>query len=308
MTSETVILATRNSPLALWQAETTAARLRAAFPGLNVTLLEVKTVGDRVLDRPIAAVGSQGVFTVEVDRAVQEGRAHAAVHSLKDLATTDAEGLALGAVLARGPAEDVLVSPRHRTLDLLPRDAVVATGSLRRRAMLLRERPDLRFVDARGNIATRLAKLDAGECAGMVLARAGLERLGLAARVTETFSVERLLPAVGQALVGITCRVDDAATRAKLAAIADPLGLACGRAERALLRTLRGGCHAPVGGHATIRDGALRLRARVLSADGAREIEDEATGAVEGAEALGVALAERMIGRGAAALLAEGRS
>ena len=308
MTHETLTLATRNSPLALWQAETAAALLKAAHSGLAVVLLEVKTVGDRVLDRPIAEVGTQGVFTVEVDRAVQEGRADAAVHSLKDLATADASGLVLGAVLSRGEAEDVLVAPRHKTLDLLPRAAVVATGSLRRRAMLLRERPDLQFVDARGNIATRLAKLDSGECAGMVLARAGLRRLGLAERITEVFSVDRLLPAVGQALVGVTCRAGDARVLGRLAAIADPTGFACGRAERALLRTLRGGCHAPVGGFAVVSGDRITLRARVLSRDGAREIEDAIGGPAAEAESLGVALAERMIARGAAKLLEESRA
>lgn len=308
MTHETLTLATRNSPLAIWQAETAASLLRAAHPGLTVALLEVKTVGDRVLDRPIAEVGTQGVFTVEVDRAVQEGRADAAVHSLKDLATADSDGLVLGAVLLRGEAEDVLVAPKHKTLDLLPRAAIVATGSLRRRAMLLRERPDLQFVDARGNIATRLAKLDAGECAGMVLARAGLQRLGLAGRITEIFSVDRLLPAVGQALVGITCRRDDARVRARLEAITDAAGYASGRAERALLRTLRGGCHAPVGGFAVVRGDQMTLRARVLSRDGAREIEDAISGPAAEAESLGVALAERMIARGAAKLLEESRA
>ncbi len=308
MTHETLTLATRNSPLAIWQAETAASLLRAAHPGLTVALLEVKTVGDRVLDRPIAEVGTQGVFTVEVDRAVQEGRADAAVHSLKDLATADSDGLVLGAVLLRGEAEDVLVAPKHKTLDLLPRAAIVATGSLRRRAMLLRERPDLQFVDARGNIATRLAKLDAGECAGMVLARAGLQRLGLAGRITEIFSVDRLLPAVGQALVGITCRADDPRVRARLAAITDAAGHASGRAERALLRTLRGGCHAPVGGFAVVRGDQMTLRARVLSRDGAREIEDAISGPAAEAESLGVALAERMIARGAAKLLEESRA
>ena len=308
MSEATITLATRASPLALWQAEAVKAALQKAEPGLAVALYEVKTVGDRVLDRPIAAVGSQGVFTVEVDRAVQEGRADAAVHSLKDLATTCAEGLVLGAVLRRGPVEDVLVSPKHRTLDLLPRNAVVATGSLRRRAMLLRERPDLTFVDARGNIATRLAKLDAGECRGMVLARAGLERLGYGARMTEVFATTRLLPAVGQALVGVTCRADDATTQRRLAAFSDADGFTCGTAERALLRTLRGGCHAPVGGHATLAAGRLTLQGRVLATDGGREVADEIAGAASDAEALGVALAERMIARGADRLLAESRA
>jgi hydroxymethylbilane synthase len=308
MSGSTIVLATRNSPLALWQAHAYAAALRAAEPGLEVRLLEVKTVGDRVLDRPIAEVGTQGVFTVEVDRAVQDGRAHAGVHSLKDLATTDADGLRLAAVLPRGPVEDVLVAPRWKTLDLLPRNALVATGSLRRRSMLLRERPDLRFVDARGNIATRLSKLDAGDCDAMVLARAGLVRLGYGDRVTETFGVHRLLPAVGQALVGATCRADDAETAGRLAAICDPVGFRCGVAERALLRTLRGGCHAPVGGHAVPADGALRLRGRVVAKDGSREIEGEIAGAPEDAERLGVALAEDLLRRGADRLLAEARA
>ncbi|HYC76034.1 MAG TPA: hydroxymethylbilane synthase, partial [Planctomycetota bacterium] len=202
----TLRLATRGSPLALWQAEAVAAALRRDDPALEVRLVEVKTEGDRVVDRPIAEVGVQGAFTVEVDQAVRDGRADAAVHSLKDLATTPTPGLALAATLPRGSAEDALLAPRFGAFERLPPEAVVATGSPRRRAQLRRLRPDLRFVDVRGNIATRLARLDSGACDAMVLARAGLERLGLAARISETFSFERVLPAAGQALVGVTCR------------------------------------------------------------------------------------------------------
>lgn len=307
MTARPFVLATRGSPLALWQAEAVRTALLAGGAAPDVRLHEVKTAGDRVLDRPIAELGGQGAFTVEVDRAVRDGAADAAVHSLKDLTTTCAEGLVIGAILRRGPPEDVLISPKHRTLDLLPRDAVVATGSLRRRAMLLRERPDLRFVDVRGNIATRLDKLDAGECRGMVLARAGLERLGCGGRATEVFSVDRLLPAVGQALVGVTCRADDARALELLGAISHPEGFACGTAERALLRALRGGCQAPVGGHATVVAGRLTLKCRVLSKDGRHEVAGEIAGPVAEAERLGVALAERLVADGADRLLAEVR-
>jgi hydroxymethylbilane synthase len=306
MSATTITLATRASPLARWQAEAAADALRRA--GAEVRLLDVKTVGDRVLDRPIAAVGAQGVFTVEVDRAVQDGAADAAVHSLKDLATTCAEGLVLAATLPRGPVEDVLVAPKHRTLDLLPRGAIVATGSPRRRAMLLRERPDLKFVDARGNLATRLEKLDAGESRALVLARAGLERIGLGGRITEVFATHRLLPAVGQGLIALTCRADDAATRARLSAISEPGGFACGIAERALLRTLRGGCHAPIGAHAETVGGSLALEARVLAADGSREIADRIAGPPAEAEDLGRRLAERLIAAGADRLLSESRA
>jgi hydroxymethylbilane synthase len=296
-------LATRGSPLALWQARAYAAALKAVEPSLDARILEIKTSGDLLLDRPIAEVGTQGVFTVEIDRAVQDGRADLAIHSMKDLATTDAEGLVLAGALPRGPVEDALIAPKYGSFDALPKDAVLATGSARRRAMLLRSRPDLRFIDARGNVATRLSKLDSGEADGMILALAGLERLGLSARVDEVLPVSRALPAVGQALVAATCRADDVEVREWTKRASDARALACGVAERAFLRTLRGGCRAPIGGLATLQGENLRLVGVVLSVDGRHEVGAAVEGAIEDAAALGESLARRLLRRGAASLL-----
>lgn len=292
-------IATRGSPLALWQAETVAALLRAADPAVETRFEIVKTTGDVVLDRPIADVGPVGVFTKEVDRRVVDGRADLAVHSLKDLATTLEAGLVLGAHLSRGPVEDVLVAPVHRTLAQLPKGAVVATGSPRRRAMLLRARPDLSIVDARGNVATRVARADGVEVHATILARAGLTRLGAVDAITEVLPIELMLPAVGQAIVGVTCRSGDRTTRALLARIDDGASRACAAAERALMRTLKAGCHAPVGGHATVDGETLRLEARVLSLDGAECLEGSMEGSPSDAEGLGAELANELLRRGA---------
>lgn len=296
-------LATRGSPLALWQAETVASMLRSTDSSLDVRLEIVKTSGDVVLDRPIPELGATGVFTKEVDRRVVEGRADAAVHSLKDLATVLETGLVLGAHLPRGPVEDVLVAPIHRTLDALPKGAVVATGSLRRRAMLLRARPDLVVVGSRGNVATRIAKADGVGVHATVLARAGLMRLDAESAITEVLPTSLVLPAVGQAIVAVTCRGDDLSTCARLAAIDDPVARACAAAERALLRALRAGCHAPVGGFAVVVDGVLRLEGRVLDANGSQSVEGLAVGSPSEAESIGERLAEDMARRGAARLL-----
>lgn len=301
-----MILATRGSPLARWQAEAVQAAL-AHRAGAQASMLFVATTGDHVQDRPISAVGPIGVFTKEVNAAVLDGRADAAVHSLKDLATTLDAGLALAAVLPRGPAEDVLVAPRSGTIAALAAGARVATGSVRRRAMLLRERRDLVCVDIRGNVGTRLEKLARGEADALLMARAGLERIGLAAHITEVLELTRFLPAGGQALVGITCREDDTATRAALARINDADGFACALAERAVLAGLRAGCHAPVGVHAVIEGTAaarmLRVSARVLAHDGTQEIGLALTDAPVNAVAAGHRLAAQLLALGAQTLL-----
>ena len=298
-------LATRASPLALWQARAARARLLEAGAEA-VELLEVRSSGDRDQATALARFGRIGIFTVEVDTAVVEGRADVGVHSLKDMTTTLLEGVALAAVLTRGPVQDVLVGPRAAgavRLAELPRGARVATGSLRRRAMAGAARGDLAFVELRGNVDTRLAKLDAGEAEALVLARAGLERLGLGARIHEVLDTTRFLPAVGQGIVGLTCRAEDAATRARLEALCDAPTWAAALAERALLRELRGGCNVPLGGHATVAGDELRLRARVLSIDGRECVAGERRGPAGEAEALGRELAAELLARGAARLI-----
>lgn len=297
-------LATRGSPLALWQAEQAKAALASALPGEQIEFVTVSTSGDDVQDRPVVLMGATGVFTVEVDRAVVEGRARCGVHSLKDLATQLEGGMVLAAVLPRGPVEDVIVSPKWGTLAALPQGAKVATGSLRRRAMLLRKRPDLLCVDIRGFVGTRLKKLERGDADALLMARAGLERLGMKDRITDVLPIDLFLPAVGQGLVGITCRADDREMLDAWRRAGDANGFAAATAERAFLATLRAGCHAPVGGHAVIRAGQLHLEGRVLSKDGVYEVAGSASAEPSEATALGCDLARRLIADGAADLLA----
>lgn len=304
----TFTFATRKSPLAMWQAETARDLIRGREPELEVELVRVESSGDQNQTEALERFGRIGIFTVEVDRAVLAARADAAVHSLKDMTTTLLEGVQLAGVLPRGPVEDVLVSPHGTKLADLPAGARVATGSMRRAAMLRAERPDLEVVGIRGNVDTRLRKLAEGEAEAMILARAGLERLGLAEHITEVLDRERFLPAVGQGLVGLTCREGDEGTRARLAAITDPADLAAAHAERALLADLQGGCNVPVGAHARIVENQLILSARVLSLDGAECVEGEIAGTVAEAAALGRALAKELRERGALRLIEEARA
>ena len=302
-----LVLATRGSPLALWQAERARELLIAARPQLQVELALVQSSGDKDQHLDLADFGRIGVFTAEVDRAVLEGRADAGVHSLKDMTTSLQTGLVLASVLARGNPEDVLVARDRCTLANLPHGARVATGSVRRIAMLKSVRPDLSIVGIRGNVDTRLRKLAQGEADALVMARAGLERLGLAQHISEVLDVRRFVPAVGQGIVGLTCRADDAATARTLQAIGDPEAWAEAHAERALLADLHGGCNAPIGGHARAVENALALHARVLTLDGVQTLDDEIAGSVDEAEELGRALAKRLAARGARELVQAAR-
>jgi len=302
-----LILATRKSPLALWQAETARSLLAAAFPRLEVELHPVQSSGDANQKDALARFGRIGIFTVEVDRAVLDGRAHAAVHSLKDMTTTLLEGIELAGVLPRGPIEDAWVARDGARIEQLAPGARVATGSLRRAAMLRALRPDLEIVGVRGNVDTRLAKLDAGAAEAMILARAALVRLGLERRITEVLDTERFLPAVGQGIVGLTCRVGDADTSGKLGAISDLEAFDEARAERALLAALHGGCNVPAGANARAVESALSLRSRVLSPDGRTVVEGRIQGPRHRAEELGRELALDLLERGAAELIESAR-
>ncbi len=306
--SEKLILATRGSALALWQAEATSRALRAGRSDLEIDVLIVKSSGDRDQTTDLSRFGSTGIFTAEVDATLFEKRAHVGVHSLKDVPTSLPDGLVLGGVLMRGPIEDVLVAREGKRLADLPRGARVATGSVRRAAMLRRLRPDLEIVAIRGNIDTRLAKLDRGEADAIVLAHAGLERLGLAARITQVFTRDESVPAPGQGIVGLIRRVDDDASRRHLDRICDRETAAEALAERALLHALHGGCNAPLGAVARARDNALSLTACVLSLDGTECVEDSIHGSIDDAEALGRALAERMAAAGAKRLVDAARA
>ncbi|QDU70052.1 hydroxymethylbilane synthase [Engelhardtia mirabilis] len=301
-------LATRASQLALWQAEATSAALKAAWSDIRPELLRITSKGDADQTSDLARFGRIGIFTVEVDRALLEGRAHASVHSLKDMTTTLHEGTMLSGVLGRGPVEDVLVSRGGERLAELPAGARVATGSLRRAAMVRAQRPELEIVQIRGNVETRLRKLAEGEAEALVMARAGLERLGLGEQITEVLDTRRFLPAVGQGIVGIVCRQGDWTHHERVQAIRDLEAWDEALAERALLRTLRGGCNVPVGAHARVVEGVIALEARVLSVDGTEVVEASASAPRGDAEALGELLGRQLLEAGAARLIDDARA
>jgi hydroxymethylbilane synthase len=298
-------IATRQSPLALWQAEHVAARLCAAHPGLTVELVPMVTQGDKILDSPLSRVGGKGLFVKELEQGLLEGRADIAVHSLKDVPADFPPGLGLAAVLEAEDARDAFVAVRHARLTELPPGACVGTSSLRRRCQLAARRPDLRIEMLRGNVNTRLRKLDEGEFDAILLAVAGLKRLGLEARITQPLAVEDSLPAVGQGVVGVECRLDDAATRALLTGLHHPPTATRIAAERALGAALLGGCQVPVAGHAVWDGGELYLRALVGSPDGRRMVRGERRGPASAPEALGATLAAELLAAGAREILDE---
>jgi hydroxymethylbilane synthase len=303
MNASAVRIGTRGSPLALWQARHVADGLRAVAPGRPVELVEIQTSGDVVRDAPLAQIGGEGVFTKEIQRALQAGAVDVAVHSLKDLPTFAVENLVLAAVPPRGPTGDAFVSARHRCFADLPHGATVATSSLRRRAQALHRRPDLRMVNIRGNVETRLRRLHDEQLDGLILAQAGLERLGLGQHVTEILDPSWMLPAVGQGALGLECRADDAATLALLGRIDDLTTRQAVLAERALLRELGGGCQVPVGALARIEGGTLTVVGVVLKPDGTRRIAAEHAGPPAAAAELGRQLAETLLAQGARELL-----
>jgi len=303
---------TRGSALALWQTEHVRARLHAA--GYATERVEIRTTGDLVQQVPLAQIGSRALFTKQIDDAMLEGRIDLAVHSLKDLPTTLPDGIALVAVGEREDPRDALVGRGPLQWNELPRGAVLATSSLRRRAQLLHLRPDLELREIRGNVDTRLAKLDAHpEWAGILLAVAGMVRLGLAGRIGERLPDAVMLPATGQGALAVTARTGDAvASDAAAGAVHHPPTAHATAAERAFLRALEGGCQVPVAAHATLGEkGRARLHGRVVSLRGERAVEGIESGVARtdaDADALGQRLAERLLGDGAAEILAEVRA
>jgi hydroxymethylbilane synthase len=265
-----LVYATRKSALALAQCRAFCEALREKTPGLELVEEQVVTSGDRIQDRPLSEVGGKGLFVKEIEEALLAGRAHFAVHSIKDVPGVLPPGLAIVCVPCRADPSDVLVAPKHGTLASLPRGAKVGTSSLRRMVALKRARPDLEIAPVRGNVDTRLRKVDAGEYDAIVLARAGLVRLGLEARATDTLAPEQSLPAVGQGALGIECRTDDEATRTILSAMNDPTSATCVAAERGVLIALEGDCKTPIAAYAERIDARLRLRAFVSEPDGSR--------------------------------------
>jgi hydroxymethylbilane synthase len=298
-------IGTRASPLALWQANHVADQLRPRTAPRPVELVHVQTEGDRDQSASLARIGGRGVFTKEIQRALLDGRVDVAVHSLKDLPTQPFPGLVLAAVPPRGPTGDVLVTVRPTRFDDLPPGARVATGSLRRRAQVLHRRPDLRLEDIRGNVETRLRKLHDQGFAALILAQAGLERLGLTGVITEVLDPSWMLSAVGQGALGLECREGDAETRAVLAALDDPATRAAVEAERSLLAALGGGCQVPLGAVARVERDRLVLRGAVLSSDGARRISAEESGPIADSTVIGARLAARLRDQGAMELLAK---
>ncbi len=298
-----ISIGARGSRLALWQANYIAQQLRA---WATITIVEIQTAGDRVRDVPLAQLGGEGVFTKELQRALLDRTADVAVHSLKDLPTIPIEGLVLAAVPPRGPTGDAFVSRRYKSFDSLPQGAVLATGSLRRRAQLLHRRPDLKIVNIRGNVETRLRKLDEENLDGLILAQAGLQRLGLDEVVTEILNPEWMLPAVGQGALGLECRADDRATWEVVARLNHSPTRQAVLAERSLLRSLGGGCQVPIGAAGRVTDGTLHLRGVVLDPDGRQRIEAQLNGSADCAEELGHQLAQELLARGAGALLGTG--
>ena len=297
-------LGTRASPLARWQAQWVAARLFEH--GIEVELVPISTQGD-VKTGPLGQIGGQGLFTKEIQRALLDRQIDVAVHSLKDLPTADTPGLVIAAVPPRESTADVLVSNSADSLESLPHGARVGTGSLRRKAQLLHVRPDLRILDIRGNVETRLRKLDEGEYEAVILAEAGLTRLGLAERIRFILPRSIMLPAVGQGALGIETRADDTVSRSLVEALDDPATHAAVAAERSMLSALRGGCLAPVGALARVESSVLTLEGIVLSGDGRRRISAAAAGLPEDAERIGQQAADELLAQGASELIASSR-
>jgi len=299
-----IVIASRESRLAMWQSEHIAAQLRRLYPGSEVSILGITTRGDQILDRPLAEVGGKGLFVKELETALEDGRADIAVHSAKDVPMHLPQGFCLAAITPREDPRDCIVSSAAAGLEALPAGSVVGTSSLRREAQLRERHPALQVKPLRGNLDTRLAKLDRGECQAIVLAAAGLKRLGLGARIRAMLEPEQSLPAPGQGALAIECREDRGELRALLAPLEDPATAACVRAERALSRSLSGNCQLPLAAYAVASGARLRLRGLVASPDAARIVRAESTGPIGAPEELGESLAAELRTLGADAILA----
>ncbi|EOW2079122.1 hydroxymethylbilane synthase [Vibrio mimicus] len=303
MTETPIRIATRQSPLALWQANYVKDALMAAHPGLKVELVTMVTRGDVILDTPLAKVGGKGLFVKELEVAMLEGRADLAVHSMKDVPVDFPQGLGLVTICEREDPRDAFVSNTYAKIDDLPSGAAVGTCSLRRQCQLKAARPDLVIKELRGNVGTRLSKLDAGEYDAIILAAAGLKRLGLESRIRNFIEPEQSLPAVGQGAVGIECRLDDQRVRELLAPLNHTDTADRVRCERAMNLTLQGGCQVPIGSYALLDGDEIWLRALVGEPDGSQIVRGEIRGPRSEAEQLGITLAEQLLGQGAKEIL-----
>ncbi len=298
-------IATRKSPLALWQANFVRDALLARNPSLEIELLTMTTQGDKILDTPLAKVGGKGLFVKELEIGMLEGRADLAVHSMKDVPVEFPDGLGLAAVLPREDPRDVLISNKYSSLDELPQGARVGTSSLRRQCQLNACRPDLEILDLRGNVNTRLKKLDDGNYDAILLAAAGIKRMGWEERITELLAPEQFVPAIGQGAIGIEIRTEDEHVRALVSALNDTQTAIRISAERALNEALQGGCQVPIAGYSEISHGVILLRALVGRPDGSELVQGVISGKPEDAVELGQVLAEDLLSRGAREILAD---
>ncbi len=298
-------IATRGSELALWQTNWVRSELEKRFPEARFETLTIKTTGDKILDVPLAKIGDKGLFTKELDASLLRGESDFAVHSLKDLPTKLPEGLAIAAITKRWDARDVLISRNGELLAELPEGARVATGSLRRRSQLLHYRPDFQIFEIRGNLNTRFRKFDEANWDAMILAAAGVERLGWSQRISEKISTDILLPAVGQGSLAVLCREEDFEMRGVLSCMEDQESMLAARAERSLMRTLEGGCQVPIGAQAVVSEAGISLAGCVCSLDGRSLVRDSVSTAGGDPEALGARLAGILLENGAREILRE---
>lgn len=300
----TLRIATRKSALALWQANHVQALLLDAHPGIEIELVKIVTEGDRILDRPLAEIGGKGLFLKELERAMLDGKADLAVHSMKDVPASMAEGLVLDAVLPRANPYDALVSRNDRLLADLPAGSRVGTSSLRRKSQLLALRPDLEVADLRGNVDTRLRKLDEGQYDAIILACAGLERLGLGERITETLQPPDWLPASTQGIIGLQCRQDDTEVRSLIKPLADAETMVVASAERSVARVLEATCQVPLAVHAVLDNETVHLRSVVSTPDGKESIWATGEAPSPDAVALGERVAADLLKNGAGKIMA----
>ena len=303
MAEKIIRIATRKSPLALWQAEHVAERLNKFFPEVQTELVKMVTQGDKILDAPLAKIGGKGLFVKELELGILEGSADIAVHSMKDVPVEFPEGLHLSAILNREDPTDAFVSNKYSSLAELPADAKIGTSSLRRQCQIKEKFPDAEILSLRGNVNTRLAKLDAGEYDAIILASAGLKRLGMTERITECLDTSTSLPAIGQGAIGIECRKDDSDTNFILKSLHDEQTSIRIIAERAMNARLQGGCQVPIAGFAEIQGGQLVMRGLVGSPDGTLLYRAERQGTLAQAEEIGIAIADDLLAQGADKIL-----
>jgi hydroxymethylbilane synthase len=297
-------IGTRASQLALWQANWIKSELERQYPGITVELVKIKTIGDKILDVPLAQVGGKGLFVKEIEEAMLRGEIDLAVHSMKDVPTDFPEGLGLVVTTEREDARDALISDGVKFTDL-PKGARIGTSALRRQAQLLKVRPDLEMVIIRGNVETRIRKLKEDNLDAVILAAAGLNRLGFANVATELLSTELSLPAIGQGALGLECRLNDTATREALSFLNHPPTAAAVEAERALLKRCEGGCQVPIAAHGTVNGDTMNLIGFIASVDGKQTIKDQISGPTSKAAQLGIELADRLLAAGGKAILEE---